>query len=90
MSKTKEKPEQAIEGKSREVDVNSSPTIDKPLSHREWEVLDGLSKGDSYKMIADKMGISPKTVPTYIKRLYAKLGVHSATEAIAKVFLKKQ
>jgi DNA-binding NarL/FixJ family response regulator len=59
------------------------------LSVRETEVLDLLSKGNSYKMIAAECGITIGTVRTYIKRIYEKLQVHSATEAIAKAFPRK-
>jgi DNA-binding NarL/FixJ family response regulator len=59
------------------------------LSARETEVLDLLSKGNSYKMIAAGCGITIGTVRTYIKRIYEKLQVHSATEAIAKAFPRK-
>lgn len=59
------------------------------LSAREMEVLDLLSKGNSYKMIAAECGITIGTVRTYIKRIYEKLQVHSATEAIAKAFPRK-
>lgn len=59
------------------------------LSAREIEVLNLLSKGNSYKMIAAECGITIGTVRTYIKRIYEKLQVHSATEAIAKAFPRK-
>lgn len=56
------------------------------LTTREQEVLQLLATGNSYKMIAAECTISIETVRTYIKRIYEKLHVHSATEAIAKVF----
>jgi DNA-binding NarL/FixJ family response regulator len=56
------------------------------LSLREQEVLQLLVNGNSYKMIASEMNITHQTVQTYIKRIYEKLQVHSATEAIAKAF----
>jgi DNA-binding NarL/FixJ family response regulator len=59
------------------------------LTVREKEVLDLLSKGNSYKMIAAECEITIGTVRTYIKRIYEKLQVHSATEAIAKAFPRK-
>jgi len=48
-----------------------------------------LSKGNSYKMIAAECAITIGTVRTYIKRIYEKLQVHSATEAIAKAFPRR-
>lgn len=62
----------------------------KNLSPREQEVLEGLSTGKSYKMIADSLGISPNTMPTLIRRLYKKLGVNSATGAIYKTYLNRE
>lgn len=53
------------------------------LSPKETEVLSYLSNGLSYKMVADKMGISYFTVNNHIKKIYEKLQVHSLGEAIA-------
>lgn len=58
------------------------------LSPREQEVLQLLTTGHSYKMIAQKCQITVETVRTHIKRIYEKLHVHSATEAAAKAFRK--
>lgn len=54
------------------------------LSEREKEVLGGLVKGLSYKMIADQCFISIDTVRSHIKNIYEKLHVHSKGEAVAK------
>jgi len=54
------------------------------LSDREREILNGLVKGMSYKMIADQHFISIDTVRSHIKNIYDKLHVHSKGEAIAK------
>jgi len=58
------------------------------LSIRQREMLDLLAAGQSYKMIADKMGVSIHTVRNYIRRTYEKLQVHTRTEAVAK-YLKR-
>ncbi|MBC7883843.1 MAG: response regulator transcription factor [Saprospiraceae bacterium] len=60
------------------------------LSERELSILQLLSKGLSYKMVADELFISIDTVRTYIKRIYEKLHVHSVTEAVHKVFIEKK
>ena len=52
------------------------------LSKRESEVLSLIAMGYSYKDIALKIGISPNTVPTYIKSIYRKLEVNSRGEAV--------
>jgi DNA-binding NarL/FixJ family response regulator len=58
------------------------PTSPIKLSEREREVLGYLSKGFHYHEIAALLKVSPQTVPTYIKRLYNKLSVHSRGEAV--------
>ena len=58
------------------------------LTDREIEILSMLGKGMSYKMIADAGNISFHTVNSHLKKIYEKLHVHSATEAVSKVFSK--
>ena len=55
------------------------------LTERENEILQELVKGCSYKMIADKLELSIDTIRTHIKKIYKKLQVNSATEAIYKI-----
>ena len=52
------------------------------LTPREQQVLALIARGFSYSEIARLEGLSVHTVQTHIKRLYAKLSVHSKTEAI--------
>lgn len=54
------------------------------LTLREREILSSLSRGNSYKMIAAELFISPETVRTHLKRIYEKLQVRSQTEAVSK------
>jgi DNA-binding NarL/FixJ family response regulator len=54
------------------------------LSSREQELLQLLIKGYSYKMIADELCIALETVRSHIKKIYRKLHVNSATEAVYK------
>ena len=58
------------------------------ITDRELEILVMLGKGMSYKMIADAGNISFHTVNSHLKKIYEKLHVHSATEAVSKVFSK--
>jgi DNA-binding NarL/FixJ family response regulator len=57
--------------------------INNPLSPKETEVLTYLAEGFSYKMVADKLGMSYATVNTHAKRIYEKLHISSLGEAIA-------
>lgn len=57
-------------------------TTDYSLSEREKSILKLLVDGHSYKMIADKSNISYFTVCNHIKKIYEKLHVNSATEAV--------
>lgn len=54
------------------------------LTEREQEILSLLVNGLSYKMIAAQCNISWHTVNSHCKKIYEKLHVHSAAEAIAK------
>ena len=56
----------------------------EPLTGREREVLDLLVSGRSNRQIADALFVSPNTVATHIKGIYAKLHVRSRAEVIAR------
>lgn len=57
---------------------------DEALSKRESEVLEYVARGYSDKEVADALGLTPATVRSYLKNIYAKLHVHSRTQAILK------
>ena len=57
--------------------------VKSPLSPKENEVLSLLAEGLSYKMVADKLGVSYATVNTHAKHIYEKLHISSLGEAIA-------
>lgn len=57
---------------------------DYQLTNREKEILQLLSKGNSFKLIAAELNISLDTVRTHIKRIYDKLHVRSQIEAVSK------
>lgn len=50
------------------------------LSEREEQVLSQISRGLTHGQIATRLGISPHTVDTYVKRIRAKLGVGNKAE----------
>lgn len=53
-----------------------------PLSPREREILDAISRGFTYAESAGLLGISVSTVHTHLKNVYRKLAVSSKTEAV--------
>ena len=59
------------------------------LSDKEIAILQLLVNGHSYKMIASAQHISLDTVRFHIKKIYDKLHVHSATEAVSKALRDK-
>lgn len=61
----------------------------QPLTGREKEILSLMVKGHSYKMIAGACQISFNTVHTHIKKIYEKLHVNSASEAVAKAIKQR-
>jgi len=65
------------------------PKADYNLSARELEVLELLTQGADFKLIAEKLFLSPFTVRAHIRNIYDKLHVHSKSEAVAKA-LKEQ
>jgi DNA-binding NarL/FixJ family response regulator len=65
------------------------PGNDYQLTNREKEILQSLSKGNSFKLIASDLGISLDTVRTHIKRIYDKLHVRSQIEAVSKAINEK-
>ncbi|MBL7697314.1 MAG: response regulator transcription factor [Chitinophagaceae bacterium] len=68
---------------------NHDSKNDYDLSKREKEILQSLSRGNSFKMIAAELMISVETVRTHIKNIYEKLHVHSQTEAVSKAINEK-
>jgi len=59
------------------------------LTKREMEVLSGLVKGASYKMVADQLHVSYDTIHSHIRNIYKKLQVNSMSEAVAKAMRNK-
>jgi DNA-binding NarL/FixJ family response regulator len=66
--------------------MQQRPSSENPyqLTPKENEVLTSLSKGNSYKLIADELQMSLDTVRSHIRKIYEKLHVHSQTEAVRK------
>ena len=54
------------------------------LSQQETEILKLLVDGHHYKTAAETLGITVNTVSFHLRNIYAKLEVHSKSEAVAK------
>ncbi len=62
---------------------------DYHLTRQETELLKLLIEGHYKKTAAREMGISTNTVSFHLKNIYAKLQVHSKTEAVAKTLRER-
>jgi DNA-binding NarL/FixJ family response regulator len=65
-----------------------APPREEPvqLSPRELELLRLLADGHSYKTAANELSLSMDTIRFHIRNIYAKLHVHSKSEAVLKAF----
>jgi DNA-binding NarL/FixJ family response regulator len=59
------------------------------LSSREKEILSLMVDGNNFHVIAEKAFISYETVRTHVKRIYKKLHVASASEAVVKAIRER-
>lgn len=63
--------------------------VEGTLSERERQVLLQISRGLTHGQIATRLGISPHTVDTYVKRIRAKLGVGNKAELTRAALLRR-
>ena len=61
----------------------ATPAKDYSLTTQEKKVLQLLVEGKSYKMIANELFVATDTVKSHVRNIYAKLHVHSGTEAVS-------
>jgi DNA-binding NarL/FixJ family response regulator len=59
---------------------------ERALTKRELDVLRALAAGSSPTDIAGELDISPKTVSNHVQNIFAKLGVHSRAQAVARAY----
>ena len=50
------------------------------LTGAEREIADLVARGDTNREVAERLGLSPKTVEWNLTKVYRKLGVRSRTE----------
>jgi DNA-binding CsgD family transcriptional regulator len=58
------------------------------LSPRESEILELIADGQSAKLIARKIGISPRSAERYIENCKHKLGARNKAELVAKAMAR--
>jgi len=64
-------------------DSTTEPIIEAcPLTQREQDILQAIAKGYQTAEVAQLLSISPHTAAKHLKNIYAKLGIHSRTEAV--------
>ena len=69
-------------GYVRDQRPRSAPDDALHLTPRETDVLGHLIEDGTEAQIAEALGVSPHTVRTHVKNLYAKLRVHSRAQAV--------
>jgi DNA-binding NarL/FixJ family response regulator len=57
---------------------------DSSLTRRERDILGRLAEDKTQKQIAQELFVSPHTVDTHVRNIYAKLHVHSRSGAVAR------
>jgi len=73
---------QLIDTGTGKTQQHAPPTLRSPLSKREIEILELVSKGLANLEISDLLSLSRSTVECHIKNIYKKLAVNSRTQAI--------
>ncbi len=65
-------------------EISPPAKADYQLTPQETELLKLMVEGHNYKSAAAKLGITINTVSFHVRNIYAKLQVHSKSEAVAK------
>jgi len=66
-----------------------APRGNYEFTNAEKEILHRLVEGNPKKQIAHDLGVSFHTVDTHLRNIYAKLHVHSRSEAVAKALKER-
>ena len=67
---------------AKKVIMSLQKNQDSPLTRRETQVLELISKGKDRCQIANELFIEIETVKTHVKNIYVKLNVNSKADAI--------
>jgi len=75
-------------GQARKAETSQAQGPDsefiEPLSERELEILQLIAEGLTNQKIGAKLYLSLNTVKAHTRNIYAKLGVNSRTQAVAR------
>lgn len=67
-------------------ETSATPVVEPPLltalTEREHEIAMLLSRGRTYKMIAEELFLSENTIKTHIKNIYSKLGIQRKADLV--------
>ena len=61
-----------------------APAPAELLTARELQLVQAIEEGLSYRLVAERLGISLNTVRTFIRRIYEKLEINSKAELLAR------
>ena len=64
------------------VDRRAATTVREKLSAREHLILTLIARGQTNQLIAERLGISRKTVDSHRQSLMQKLDIHKATDLV--------
>lgn len=70
-------------------EVRPSPQSVHDLTPHELRLLKLLAEGHNYKTAAVEFGVSVNTISFHVKHIYAKLHVHSKSEAVAEALRRR-
>jgi DNA-binding NarL/FixJ family response regulator len=62
----------------------NGPGLVEDLSPREVQILEGIMRGERYRDIADRLGITERTVKNHAYEVRQKLGAKTGTEAAVR------
>ncbi len=77
---------ESIPKSTTEATIIASASIPNPLTHREQEIMELLSKRLSNQEIADRLFISRETAKRHIANMYKKLMVKNRRQAVEQAF----
>lgn len=69
--------------------VSQAARTEYGITERETQILQRMVDGMTMRRIADDLFVSPHTVDTHIRNIYAKLHVHSRSGAVAKAIRER-